>query len=239
MTLTDPKSDLHRYLQEAREALLWKLDGLSEYDIRRPMVRTGTNLLGIIKHVALVELGYFGDTFERPSPDQMPWDPDDPNSDMFATPGESREFITGLYRRAWAHSDATIEALPLDATGHLPWWPAESNEVTLNHILVRVTAETSRTRGTPTSSENSSTAPRASRPAIPTWPPTTGPGGRPTATGSSAQPGEPRTIPAWSDCLRYPAAASERVKGSWISKTCWSICEKSSTSLIQTSRPGT
>lgn len=147
MTLTDPKSDLHRYLQEAREALLWKLDGLSEYDIRRPMVRTGTNLLGIIKHVALVELGYFGDTFERPSPDQMPWDPDDPNSDMFATPGESREFITGLYRRAWAHSDATIEALPLDATGHLPWWPAESNEVTLNHILVRVTAETSRHAG--------------------------------------------------------------------------------------------
>lgn len=147
MTLADPKSDLHRYLQEAREALLWKLDGLSEYDIRRPMVRTGTNLLGIIKHVALVELGYFGDTFERPSPDQMPWDPDDPNSDMFATPGESREFITGLYRRAWAHSDATIEALPLDATGHLPWWPAESNEVTLNHILVRVTAETSRHAG--------------------------------------------------------------------------------------------
>jgi uncharacterized protein DUF664 len=147
MTLADPKSDLHRYLQEAREALLWKLDGLSEYDIRRPMVRTGTNLLGIIKHVALVELGYFGDTFERPSPDQMPWDPDDPNSDMFATPGESRDFITGLYRRAWAHSDATIEALPLDATGHVPWWPAESNEVTLNHILVRVTAETSRHAG--------------------------------------------------------------------------------------------
>ena len=147
MTLADPKSDLHRYLQEAREALLWKLDGLSEYDIRRPMVRTGTNLLGIIKHVALVELGYFGDTFERPSPDQMPWDPDDPNSDMFATPGESRDFITGLYRRAWAHSDATIEALPLDATGHVPWWPAESNEVTLNHILVRVTAETSLARG--------------------------------------------------------------------------------------------
>jgi Protein of unknown function (DUF664) len=147
MTLADPKSDLRRYLQEAREALLWKLDGLPEYDIRRPMVRTGTNLLGIIKHVALVELGYFGDTFGRPSPDQMPWDRGDPNADMFAAPGESREFITGLYRRAWAHSDATIEALPLDATGHVPWWPAESNEVTLHHILVRVTAETSRHAG--------------------------------------------------------------------------------------------
>ena len=43
MTESDPKTDLHRYLQDAREALLWKLDGLSEYNIRRPMVPTGTN----------------------------------------------------------------------------------------------------------------------------------------------------------------------------------------------------
>jgi hypothetical protein len=31
--------------------MLWKLDGLSEYDIRRPLERTGTNLLGLIKHL--------------------------------------------------------------------------------------------------------------------------------------------------------------------------------------------
>ena len=50
-----------------REAMLWKLDGLSEYDVRRPMVPTGTNLLGLVKHLASVELGYFGETFGRPS----------------------------------------------------------------------------------------------------------------------------------------------------------------------------
>jgi Protein of unknown function (DUF664) len=55
MSASDPKADLHRYLQTAREVLLWKLDGLSEYDIRRPLVPTGTNLLGLIKHVASVE----------------------------------------------------------------------------------------------------------------------------------------------------------------------------------------
>ncbi len=59
MTGPDPKDDLHRYLQSAREALLWKLDGLSEYDVRRPLVPTGTNLLGLVKHQAGVELGYF------------------------------------------------------------------------------------------------------------------------------------------------------------------------------------
>jgi hypothetical protein len=147
MTGSDPKADLHRYLQEARDALLWKLDGLTEYDIRRPLVPTGTNLLGLVKHLALVEQGYFGDTFGSPPEDKIPWDETDPNSDMFAAPEESRAFITGLYRRACAQSDVTIDALPLDATGHVPWWPADGNEVTLHHILIRLVAETNRHAG--------------------------------------------------------------------------------------------
>jgi hypothetical protein len=147
MTGSDPKADLHRYLQEARDALLWKLDGLTEYDIRRPLVPTGTNLLGLVKHLALLEQGYFGDTFGRPPGDKIPWDEADPNSDMFAAPEESRAFITGLYRKACAHSDATIDALPVDAVGHVPWWPADGNEVTLHHILIRLVAETNRHAG--------------------------------------------------------------------------------------------
>jgi hypothetical protein len=147
MTESDRKADLHRYLQDAREALLWKLDGLSEYDVRRPLVPTGTNLLGLVKHVTGVEMGYLGDTFGRPCADPMPWDESDPMSDMFAFPSESREFLTGLYRRAWAHSDATLDALPLDAVGHVPWWPADRNEVTLHHVLVRVATETARHAG--------------------------------------------------------------------------------------------
>jgi uncharacterized damage-inducible protein DinB len=149
MTGSDPKTDLHRYLQDAREALLWKLDGLTEYNIRRPMVPTGTNLLGLIKHVASVELGYFGDTFGRPSGERLPWLEDDaePNADMWATAEESREQITGLYRRAWAHSDATIGTLALDDIGHVPWWPESRSEVTLHKILVHMIAETDRHAG--------------------------------------------------------------------------------------------
>jgi hypothetical protein len=147
MTESDPKADLQRYLQDARDALLWKLDGLSEYDIRRPLVPTGTNLLGLVKHLTWVEFGYFGDTFGRPSGDQPTWDESDPMADMFAAPSESRESITGLYRRAWAHSDATIDALPLDAVGRVPWWPPDRNPVTLHHVLVRVATETSRHAG--------------------------------------------------------------------------------------------
>jgi uncharacterized damage-inducible protein DinB len=147
MTGSDPKEDLRRYLQIARDALVWKLDGLSEYDIRRPLTRTGTNLLGLVKHMSGVEPGYLGDTFGRPFPDPLPWSEEQPNSDMWATDAESREQIVGRYRRAWAHSDATIAALPLDAIGRVPWWPADRSEVTLHRVLVHVTAETDRHAG--------------------------------------------------------------------------------------------
>lgn len=149
MTGPEPKADLHSYLQAGREALLWKLDGLSEYDVRRPMVPTGTNLLGLVKHVASCEVGYFGDTFGRPFDEPLPWleDGSEPNADMWATADESRAQIVELYHRAWAHSDATIGALGLDAVGHVPWWPNDRRGVTLHRILVHMIAETDRHAG--------------------------------------------------------------------------------------------
>lgn len=147
---SEQKTDLLHYLQAARDALLWKLDGLSEYDVRRPHTPTGTNLLGLVKHAAGVELGYFGSTFERPFFDEPPsWFAQfaEPNADMWATAAESREQIVELYRRAWHHSDNTIAALALDATGHVPWWPEERRKVTLHHVLVRVIADTQRHAG--------------------------------------------------------------------------------------------
>jgi uncharacterized damage-inducible protein DinB len=149
MTAPDPKADLHFYLQSARDALLWKLEGLSEYDIRRPLTPTGTNLLGLVKHVAGVELGYLGDTFGRPSGEAQPWleDGAEPNADMWATADESREQIVELYRRAWAHADATIDALGLETMGRVPWWPKDRDEVTLHHAVVRVIADTQRHAG--------------------------------------------------------------------------------------------
>jgi uncharacterized damage-inducible protein DinB len=149
MTGTEAKADLHRYLRAAREALLWKLDGLSEYDIRRPMTPTGTNLLGLVKHLTAVELGYFGDTFGRPSNEPVPWmGPDvEPNADMWAAADESREYIVEVYKRAGMHSDSTIEALGLDAVGRVPWWPEERSQVTLHRVMVHVIAEIHRHAG--------------------------------------------------------------------------------------------
>jgi uncharacterized damage-inducible protein DinB len=141
-----PKDDLLRYLQIAREALLWKLEGLSEYDVRRPLTPTGTNLLGLVKHLAYVEMGYFGATFGRPVPEAQPWVDDEveANADMWATARESREEILALYRRAWAVADETLEALPLEAVGDVPWWAPDRRTATLHRILVHVLAETQR-----------------------------------------------------------------------------------------------
>lgn len=152
MEFTDPKQMLHRYLRVAREALLWKLNGLSEYDVRRPLTSTGTNLLGLVKHLAVVELGYFGDTFGRPHGETFPWDDEGgfdaaPNADMFAAADETRAHIVGLYERATAHADATIEALALDDEGRVPWWPDDVNPVTLEWIMVHMIAETNRHLG--------------------------------------------------------------------------------------------
>ena len=142
------KGDLTRHLTLGRDALLWKLESLSEYDVRRPVVRTGTNLLGLVKHLACVEAWYFGAVFGRPFGEPLPWWDDDaePNSDMWATAHESREDIVGLYRRACVHADATIAALDLGTVGVVPWWTPDGR-ITLHRMLVTVVAETHRHAG--------------------------------------------------------------------------------------------
>ena len=58
MTVDDQlKADLRDYLQEDRDVLLLKAEGLSEYDVRRPLTPTGTNVLRVVKHLALAEVG--------------------------------------------------------------------------------------------------------------------------------------------------------------------------------------
>ncbi|MDQ2587303.1 DinB family protein [Saccharothrix yanglingensis] len=141
------KEYLHGDLREVREVMLRKLDGLSEYDVRRPLTPTGTNLLGLVKHLALSEARYFGEVFGRPFPEPVArWDdPERRGADMWATEHETREEITGRYRRAWAHSDATITALAVDSPGHVPWWPRPG--VMLFNVLVHVLTETNRHAG--------------------------------------------------------------------------------------------
>lgn len=143
------KDHLHGYLRNRRSDLLSKLDGLSEHDARRPMTATGTNLAGIVKHVASVEVGYFGEAFGRPFPTPLPWFDDDaePDADFWLPEGQTVADVVALHHACAAHSDATIEALPLDAPGVVPWWAPDRREVTLGQLLVHMLAETARHAG--------------------------------------------------------------------------------------------
>ncbi len=143
----DKKQQLHDYLTKTREAVIWKAEGLPEYNVRRPLTCTGTNLLGLVKHLSIVEARYFGQTFNRPFAPHLPWWDDDApeGADMWVTTSESRQVILGTYEAAIAHADETIRSLDLDAPGHVPWWPRPN--VTLHAVLVHVLTETARHAG--------------------------------------------------------------------------------------------
>jgi hypothetical protein len=141
----DTKASLHGELRRARENLLWKIEGLSEYDVRRPLTVTGTNLLGLIKHTATWEAVYLGEVFGRPAPEPLPPWHDGDGADLWVTADESRADIIDLHRRACAHADATIRELPIDAPGRVPWWPQP--DVTLFAVMVHLLNDTTRHAG--------------------------------------------------------------------------------------------
>ncbi|WP_328373564.1 DinB family protein [Micromonospora zamorensis] len=150
--LSDAKAALHLYLKENRDDLLWKLDGLSERDARMPRTATGTNLLGIIKHCLNVEAGYFGPTFGRefPTPEElvpMQAFDEDPQADWYASEDETKDGLIDLYRRVGVFADQTIDQLPLDAPGQVPWWRPGRQDVTLQRIIIHVTCDLARHAG--------------------------------------------------------------------------------------------
>jgi len=142
----DQKDVMLGYLRSLRGDLLGKLDGLDEYQVRRPMTLTGTNLLGLVKHLASVELGYFTDVFGREAQRDLPWFREDaePDADFWVPASESRDEILELHHYSASVSDATIMELDLDAVGEVPWWPPERRRVTLQQILVHMLVETAR-----------------------------------------------------------------------------------------------
>jgi uncharacterized damage-inducible protein DinB len=145
MTIQDPKTTLVEGLDQLNQQVLHKLDELSDYDLRRPMTPTGTNLLGVVKHLASVQAGYFGETFGRPFPGELPFDDDDPQADLYATAEETSESIKDFYRASWQHALQTFAERDLDSEGQVPWW--SEPEVSLHQILVHMTNETARHAG--------------------------------------------------------------------------------------------
>jgi uncharacterized damage-inducible protein DinB len=138
----DEKQSLHVSLDRHRDAVLWKVEGLDDADLRRPMTRSGTNLLGMVKHLATVEYGWFCETFGRPS-EALPFDEDDPEADMRVNSDETTGNILAFYGRARAAADQVIDEVDLDQTGTS--WSGET--VSMRWVLIHMIEETARHAG--------------------------------------------------------------------------------------------
>ena len=135
---------LLRYLKRESDNLTATLDGLSDYDVRRPMTPSGTSLLGLVKHVASVTFGYFGECVGRPSGVELPWETAeeyDGTADMWARADESREWLLDLYAQSWALAEDSVRTLGLDAPATVPWWPENRRSTTVGYVTVHMLAE--------------------------------------------------------------------------------------------------
>ena len=139
-------NDDHGYLRESRAQVLRALDGLDDYQVRHPMTATGTNLLGVVKHLIGIEAGYLGVCVGRPFDEPLPWidgpEGDLPNADMWATEAQSRDDIIWLYRQACDHSDRTLNEIGLDAAATVPWWSEDRRATNSGAVLARVLKDT-------------------------------------------------------------------------------------------------
>jgi uncharacterized damage-inducible protein DinB len=146
MPSTPIHDDERGYLRESRDQVLRALDGLDDYQVRRPMTSTGTNLLGVVKHLIGIEAGYLGLCLGRPFDKPLPWidQPEGglPNADMWATEAESRDDIIRLYQQACDHSDRTLDAIGLGAPATVPWWPEDRRATRSEALLARVLKDT-------------------------------------------------------------------------------------------------
>lgn len=136
------KETLRVSLDRHRRVVRWKVEGLDDERLRRPMTPSGTNLLGLVKHLAAVEYGWFCLTFGRET-EPLPFVETDPEADLRVNPDESTADILAFYDRACAAADRVIDELALDDTG-TSWSGAT---VSMRWVLVHMIEETARHTG--------------------------------------------------------------------------------------------
>ena len=136
------KESLQASLDRHRDVLLWKLQGLDDEALRRPMTPSGTNLLGLLKHVGAVEYGWFCSTFGRET-EPLPFDDDDPDADLRVEPHETTADVLAFYGRARAAADQVIAETDLDDTGRAWFGP----QVSMRWVLIHMIEENARHAG--------------------------------------------------------------------------------------------
>lgn len=139
-TSASERDVLEAFLDDLRETILGKLEGLTGEQARRSLVPSGTSLLGIVKHLAFVERYWFQSQFAGGTVD-FPWSDADPDADWRVADWESVDGVAGFYRAEIEESRRVAALSSLDARSALG--PGAS----LRWILVHMVGETARHAG--------------------------------------------------------------------------------------------
>jgi len=137
------KDTLLTLLDNNRAVMVWKLDGLTLEEARRPVVASGTSMLGLVKHLAYVERWWFDDFFAGNTVD-YPWSEEDPDADFRTEEGETVADVISLYTEAVVRSNELVAEAHMD---DLSVGSRGGEQFALRWIVAHMIEETARHAG--------------------------------------------------------------------------------------------
>ena len=136
------KESLSAAIHRHREAIDWKLAGLADDDLRASRLPSGMSPIGLVKHIAAVEYGWFCATFGRDH-EPLPFDLDDQDADFRVGPDEPVADVLAFWDRARTAADDAVAAVDLDETG-TAWF---GEEVSMRWVMIHMLEELARHAG--------------------------------------------------------------------------------------------
>jgi len=142
--VADERAALSAWLDFHRATLLMKMDGLDDQRLRRPMVPSGTSLLGLVKHLTETEHGWFVNEYAQLGEPPLYETPDDPDAGFRIEPHETAKEIIDGYLAMCERCRGIVAAAPsLDHT--VP--NARRGRIDLRRIMIHMLEETARHNG--------------------------------------------------------------------------------------------
>ncbi|MCI3928357.1 DinB family protein [Streptomyces sp. AN091965] len=134
-TAPDEKAVLLGCLDQLRDAVAAKVTGVPEPQVRTGGVPSGTNLLGLVRHLAIVERFYFlGE-------EVGPW-----HTTMRPSAEDTVESVLADYRRTVERANQVVDACP-DLTLPAPRPPRRGPGPSMRWVLAHMIEETGRHAG--------------------------------------------------------------------------------------------
>ncbi|WP_186313492.1 DinB family protein [Paenarthrobacter nicotinovorans] len=145
----DRGAQLREYLNDAREAILWKCEGLSDAQARTPLTPTGTHVMGLLLHLAVTESQYFISCLGREIENAVirhVIEAEDAQADFLPPPGMTLEDAVRIYRQTIVAVDAVLDEVELNSPAVVEWW-IKHRHTTVERLLVHMIAESHRHAG--------------------------------------------------------------------------------------------